>query len=426
MPRMNTATHTDARRAEPRAQPGAATANTRGERLRGLAILAVSLAVFVLLALRIPLASEVRYIEAAREMVERGDWVVPHLAYVPYFEKPILLYWTAAASRLVFGDSSIAVRLPALLAAACSVWITYDVARRLLGARIATRTALLLLGSGYYLVMGSTLTTDALFSFCLWAAWYAYWRSLEIGDRWWKWGYCLAVALAFLTKGPLALIFVGGSIATFHVLDAPLHADDPSGWRVWPRRVRRGLRAALIHATPFRALAVLIVLSVPWTLLVLERDPRLLTFFYVRENFLAFFEGNIHHTQNYGFYAAVILAAFLPWPLAGLFGLASAVRTRVVAAVRGTSASNPASEPDRLRMYLFGIVLFTLLFLEASSAKLATYPLPIVPALVLLSVDVWAARSGRIPGWLRWSLFAGFLLLPVGAGCVKAAPESLA
>lgn len=44
---------------------------------------------------RLPLMDpdEGRYAEIAREMLERGDLITPTLNYVPYFEKPPLLYW---------------------------------------------------------------------------------------------------------------------------------------------------------------------------------------------------------------------------------------------------------------------------------------------------------------------------------------------
>ena len=42
-------------------------------------------------------SDEAFYAEAAREMVERGDWLTPHYNYEIRFQKPILFYWLVAA-----------------------------------------------------------------------------------------------------------------------------------------------------------------------------------------------------------------------------------------------------------------------------------------------------------------------------------------
>src|SRR5262249_32738243 len=41
---------------------------------------------------------EGRYAEIAREMLARGEWVVPYLQGEPYLDKPPLLYWLTMAS----------------------------------------------------------------------------------------------------------------------------------------------------------------------------------------------------------------------------------------------------------------------------------------------------------------------------------------
>ena len=59
---------------------------------------------------------EGRYIEIPREMVETGDYVLPRLNGILYFEKPPLFYWLEASAVKTLGVSEWAMRLwPALL-----------------------------------------------------------------------------------------------------------------------------------------------------------------------------------------------------------------------------------------------------------------------------------------------------------------------
>lgn len=402
-----------------------ALADRRGRHdlVLALSIALLALAVFSLLSLRIPIASEVRYIEAAREMVESGDWTVPHLAYVPYFEKPILLYWAAALSQLIAGDSLVAARLPSILASTVSVLVAFAFARRLGGRVSPPRAALILLGSGYFLMFGSVLITDPLFAMWLWAAWYCYWESLQRSSRAWKWGFWACVSLGFMTKGPLSIILVLGSIGLFHVVDTPWPSERRGWWRDWTVRVLQGARTTWRESKPWIGAVVLLAINLPWSFLVLARDARFLEFFYVRENFKAFFDGSVHHRQPVGFYGEVILAAFVPWSLLVIIGLFSSLRTQVVESVRGRR-DGPARDPaDRLRAYLAAIVVFTLLFLQVSSAKLASYILPILPAMALLAVDAWSRAEPRRLKWFRWALFANSIVL-VAAMAVYASKES--
>src|SRR5215475_3491594 len=63
---------------------------------------------------------EPRYAWIARGMAETGDWVTPRLYGNPWFEKPVLYYWAAAASFRLFGESEAAARLPSALSALCA------------------------------------------------------------------------------------------------------------------------------------------------------------------------------------------------------------------------------------------------------------------------------------------------------------------
>ena len=56
-------------------------------------------------------------------MYQTGDYVTPRLHGMTWFEKPVLLYWTAAVSFAVFGVTEFAARFPSALTATVSVFL---------------------------------------------------------------------------------------------------------------------------------------------------------------------------------------------------------------------------------------------------------------------------------------------------------------
>merc|ERR1711965_646449 len=89
----------------------------RLDRLALLTVIAVFIGIFIVpLGLRpMVMPDEGRYGVIPAEMIETGEWIVPHLMGVRYFEKPVLGYWMTAAAFLGFGENSFALRLPAAL-----------------------------------------------------------------------------------------------------------------------------------------------------------------------------------------------------------------------------------------------------------------------------------------------------------------------
>ncbi len=71
------------------------------------------------------------YIEIAREMLQRHDFVTPYINGIRFFDKPPLMYWMAAGSMKVFGVSDWAARLPLAIAVLALLLSTYALGNRL-------------------------------------------------------------------------------------------------------------------------------------------------------------------------------------------------------------------------------------------------------------------------------------------------------
>ena len=74
------------------------------------------------------------YIEIAREMMQRHDYVTPYINGIRFFDKPPLLYWMAAGSMHLFGTHDWAARLPLALAVLALLLATYGLGIRLFAA----------------------------------------------------------------------------------------------------------------------------------------------------------------------------------------------------------------------------------------------------------------------------------------------------
>jgi len=87
---------------------------------------------------------EPRYAEVAREALEDGHWLVPHLGGTSYAEKPPLYFWLVAGSYALFGINAFAVRLVPVLSASGTILVTWWLGRRLFNKRVGVFAGIIL------------------------------------------------------------------------------------------------------------------------------------------------------------------------------------------------------------------------------------------------------------------------------------------
>jgi 4-amino-4-deoxy-L-arabinose transferase-like glycosyltransferase len=249
--------------------------------------------------------TEARYAFIAQEMMLSGDWVVPKLPWQgemePYLGKPPFHFWLTAASFSLFGMDEWAARLPSFLSLLimCTALLSL---RRFPELRDSAVTASLILASSalMFFMAGASVVDVTLSGFTTIAFTAAYvWISDAKGRYLSGIFFAIGLGIAFLTKGPIALVIVG--------LPALI-------WLLVTKRY------SLLSRPPWLlCIAMFLLITVPWFLAAQGRNPDFLRYFFVNENFGRYLlkdygdrYGSGHH-YPYGMIWAMAMAGFLPW-----------------------------------------------------------------------------------------------------------------
>ncbi len=331
-------------------------------------------------------ADETRYAEIAREMLASGDWIVPRLDGVRYFEKPVLGYWIYAASQKFFGETPFAVRLPSVAATAATACLLFllvwQACRRSWpkknrkerkdakkAAKAAGETAFLpaepLVSASLAVIIylslsgvfgiGSVAVLDAIFTFFVTGSLTFFFFALEspkniIREYGFLFLAALFCAAAFLTKGFLALVLPILIIVA---------------WLCWRRRFIDILRMSWLP------LLTVFFVTLPWTLQIHWWEKDFWHFFIVNEHLHRFLAEDAQHKEPFWFFFAYAPALFLPW----LLLLPAAISSFW----NKGKENNTENAVDRLACFSLFWLILPFLFFSCSQGKLLTYILPCCP-----------------------------------------------
>ncbi|MGI4855160.1 MAG: ArnT family glycosyltransferase [Janthinobacterium lividum] len=340
------------------------------------------------------------YIEAAREMLQRHDYVTPYVDGIRFFDKPPLMYWMAAGGMKVFGTYDWAARLPLALCVLGLFLAVYALGTRLFSER-----------GGFYgaLIFATSLGPYLFTRFYIPDILNALWMTLGVhlflialdrqregrSTRRAAWCFAVVMALNLLTKGLIGIVFPIGFVILYALLT---------------RQVHQLLRLHLLSS-----LCLFTAVALPWHVLAALRNPAIAMpagmglparagwfwFYIVNEHFLRFRGLRIPH--DYGQVPVPLFwAMFFLWLTPWLVFLPAAW-TQYARMWRNRSMETSRRKQAAVTVLLWsGMVLgfFTL------SSRQEYYSLPALPALALMAGGVLAGAEHGDAALRRSILFA--------------------
>ncbi len=340
-----------------------------------------------------------QYASIAMEMSHNGSWLEVKHRFADYLDKPPLLFWTSAASFLLFGLKTWAYKLPSVLGALAGVYAIYRFCLIFYKQQTARQAAFILASCMGFIVLCNDVRTDTLLlgttSLAVWQL-AAYleklrWKNL-LGAFFW-------IGCAMLAKGPIGLVMPILAIGTHLLLQ-----------RDWVNIFRWQWLLGLV-------ITALVLLPMCWGLYhqfdlhpekaVNDRISTSGLYFYFWEQSFGRITGNNVWRNNAGpfYFLHVYLWAFLPWVLLVPAALLYSIRQAWQKIFHFRIAQMPEA-------FSLGGFLLTFIALSLSKYKLPHYIFITLPWAAVM-VAHWlnaGKKEDRAPIFGVWVGYFTFLL----------------
>ena len=323
--------------------------------------------------------ADARHAEAAKEMIERHDFVTMHVDGVRYLDKAPLPYWLNAASHALFGINEFAVRLPMSLAALALFLSIFFLGRDLAGKKAGLFASLILATAVGPYIYTRFFIPDIMV--CLWLTLtvHLFVRTLEEKPaRLLCWAIGGVTALNVLTKGLIGVVFPTLIFAGYLLLVGNL---------------KHLLKLRLVST-----FLVFLAIAAPWHVLASLQNPAqgqakgFFWFYFINEQINRYL--NTRLPRDYDkvpllLFWGLILVWMIPWTPFVMQGF------RLVPRFWRFNMRSTWTREQKAALLLLTWALAILVFFSFSTRQ-EYYVLPSLPALALLT-GVWFAQEDASP-----------------------------
>ncbi len=340
---------------------------------------------------------EPRYAQIAKEIVNRGDWILMHINGRVYGDKPPLFFWFVALSSYLWnGFTSFSARFPSALFGTLTVLLTFFLGKKIYSSRTGFISGLILATSLHFAYLSTRANIDATLTFfttaslCCFFLWYQDGKAEEVRQHRRTrslliYGFYVSMAFATLAKGPIG--FILPFLVSFIYLFVQKDYKDIKRMKLMP------------------GIPLLLAIVIAWYLPAVLMGGKT----YLEQNLFRHtteaYRTGWTHPQPFYYYLYSFPASFMPW----VVFLPGAI-------AYGFSKTTVGNRKEFLFLSVWWIVI--LVFFSLSRSKRALYLLPLYPAASLMVGKLWSDFSTQPldrfrRGWISLPLFGfiGFCLI---------------
>lgn len=317
---------------------------------------------------------EGRYVEIPREMTVSDDFVTPRLNGLKYFEKPALFYWLQASSIKLFGINETSMRLWPMLFAILGCLAIFYIGAVCYSPPVGIFAASALATNILYYIHSRLVILDLALATLLNLALCCFFlafvkppkekteqKSLETQNKknllkniliTFFYVFC---ALASLTKGLIGIVLPG--LVVF----------------LW---ILVSKRFSIIKEMLYLpAILLFFAIFVPWHVIVAQKNPDFLYFYFVVEHFLRYTTSLHCRYQPFYFFIPILLIGLFPWT-----GF-------VIVAIKNSINKTLKNHLDHAFLMIWFFAIF--FFFSFSNSKLIPYIIPVLfPSALVLGIFI--------------------------------------
>ncbi len=403
---------------------------------------------------------ETLYASIAREMLQRGDWVVPMFNGHMFPEKPPLMFWLMIAGFEIFGQNEFGARFFSAVLGVGTALLTYRLGRLLFSPRVGLWAGLIVASSIIFTVSARAATVDSALVFvstlallCFVAGFRVQGSGFGVQDSGdgndgsetvHKFAICnlqfaictkslvqfglfvllyACLGVAVLAKGPVGFLLPMAALGFFLMIvnsrretNATGAASRTIGWKAKCLSILDTLRPvnflkSLWQLRPITGAVVILCVALPWYILVgLRTDGLWLQQFFAKFNLRPFMQPILGHSGPFWLHIPYLLVGFFPWSVF--------IGPTIIETIRRIRDGDQRRDGYVLLTCWFSVFF---MFWSICSTKLPHYVLPVYPALALLTgcfLETWITEPARIgPSWMK---NAWITTIAVGLGIMAA------